>query len=133
MRGTFFTTALVILVISSGCLGSPPNQGRDNTETEGTDPEMNPPVNKLIIEDDYSGNFSVVIIDPSEGAVFNESYSANNTEDIDLSGYFPARETRTVEIYINDTRAWRKSIAWYEGYMLEINEDGTIREGNVEV
>ncbi|QOS12503.1 uncharacterized protein HfgLR_11830 [Haloferax gibbonsii] len=133
MRKTLFTTALLLLVISSGCLGSPQNQGRDNTETEGTDPEMNPPVNKLIIEDDYSGNFSVVIFDPSEGEVFNERYSANNTEDIDLSGHFPARETRTVEIYINNSRAWRKSIAWYEGYMLEINEDGTIREGKVEV
>ncbi|MFC7203398.1 hypothetical protein ACFQJC_07725 [Haloferax namakaokahaiae] len=133
MREILLSLLLLLLVISSGCLGSPQNRGRDDTETEVTEPEMKPPMNKLIIEDDYPGNFSVVIFNPSKGKVFNESYSANNTEDIDLSGHFPARETRTVEIYVNDTRAWRRSIAWYEGYMLEINEDGTIREGKVEV
>ncbi|WP_410765132.1 hypothetical protein [Haloferax sp. DFSO60] len=123
-------------MLTSGCLDSPLNQDREPTETErsqSTDSEMKPPINKLVIEDNYPGNFSVRITGESREVVFNKSYSANHTEEIDLSGHFPADERRTVEIHVNGSRAWRRSIAWYEGYMLEIADDGTVREGKIEV
>ncbi|QIO25368.1 hypothetical protein [Haloarcula sp. JP-L23] len=123
-QNSWIMLLVACVVVTAGCTGI----GEQPTETTAA-----PFESKLIIEDNYPEKFSVVVRGAENGELLlNRSFDNSDHGRLNLSSSVPSNQPVNITITSNETTLWSERVERYEGYMLEIQENGTVEEFLIE-